>query len=338
MPFNLSVIAGPHTGQQVHIGEGQVVRLGRTTRADYAFPADTYLSGAHLEVACVGGECRVKDLGSANGTFVNGAQITESLVRDGDQLAAGETTFVVQFTEAEAAGPGAPALPVVAQAANAPNPPPERTARMYVADYLPQERASTLQLTQEQRRAHEILMDQTAPLFAVLDAARDASVLRLIESSPLNGHPLFDNAEGGQPAAHVPYLVELGQTRSAADRARARVFLESVLHFGWEQNWGIFVTSLSHFEEIRAHFRRLLLVNAEGQRPLPFRFYDLRVLPALLPVCEPEEINAIFGPVISYLMESEQPDVMRIFSRGSQGLTTTTFHLAEVSAQARAGV
>src|SRR3977135_4051119 len=78
MAVVLILATGSKTEQRIPVGEGQIVRVGRTSSSDYAFPDDTYLSGVHFEIACNKGECAVRDLGSSNGTFVNGERIEQA--------------------------------------------------------------------------------------------------------------------------------------------------------------------------------------------------------------------------------------------------------------------
>lgn len=311
---------GPHAGQHVEIAAGQSIRVGRTARSDYALPGDTYLSGIHFEIACDEKECRVRDLGSSNGTFVNGTQITQSTVRDGDRIAAGETTFVVQVTAGDDAEP-----PLI-------SPQQERTARMYAAGFTPKSPSGLAEVTQ--KRAHEILMGQTAPLFAAIDASRDASVLGLLGASPVPYEALSET-DPIDPAAHAPYLVEMGQMRSPEERNAARAFLENLLKLGWGKGWGIFFTSLASSDELREHLRQFL-PPAQGRPTLHLRLYDPRVLRVFAPVCEREDVNLLFGPILAFLIESANAESMLVYSQGSDGLVTAELPLIEQTSQAHA--
>lgn len=51
------------------------------------------LSRRHAELELVAGSLRVRDLGSANGTFVNGKKVTEATVQAGDELAFDKMVF-----------------------------------------------------------------------------------------------------------------------------------------------------------------------------------------------------------------------------------------------------
>jgi hypothetical protein len=344
MVLELLVVRGPHAGQQIQIGAGQVVRIGRTDRSHYALSNDTYLSGAHFEIGCDERECRIRDLGSANGTFVNGAKVAEqAAVHEGDQIAAGETIFLVQAGHEEQRGvPPTPVLASAAAAAAAPPVSPERTARMYAPGFEPKPQQQPAPLSAERRRVQHILTHQAAPLYAVLDTARDAGVLLLLrqsspQSSPPRYQPLFESEIADPLASHAPVLVDLGYAGLPGIGAGAQTFLEAVLRSGWGQSWGIWLTSPAPFEDLLAHLRGFLFARTRDQQPLYFRLYDPRILRAFLPVCEPQELSAIFGPVVSYLVESERPDGLLAFSRGATGLITTQISLAEQPAQAQAG-
>jgi phosphoserine phosphatase RsbU/P len=69
---------------------GERVSLGRTTANDLCFADDPGLSRQHLEFELKDGQWLVRDLGSRNGTYVNGKQITgEHGLHPGDRIAAG---------------------------------------------------------------------------------------------------------------------------------------------------------------------------------------------------------------------------------------------------------
>lgn len=90
------------------------------------------------------------------------------------------------------------------------------------------------------------------------------------------------------------------------------VFLEPESKFtdwlfskGWGNHWGIFARSNFDMRVLRRHFRSFLTVYNEDGKPLLFRYYDPRVLRVYLPTCNKKEMDTIFGPVDSYLMEDE---------------------------------
>ena len=68
----LEATAGPATGRKIQVAEGSILRVGRTARSDYALGEDSYLSGQHFAIESMGRSAPIRDLGSSNGTFVNG--------------------------------------------------------------------------------------------------------------------------------------------------------------------------------------------------------------------------------------------------------------------------
>jgi uncharacterized protein YjbI with pentapeptide repeats/pSer/pThr/pTyr-binding forkhead associated (FHA) protein len=104
MQIVLQVIEGPWGGGKypsldrlmTWIRPGETVTVGRShTRADMAIHRDREMSGAHFELACDGSYCRLRDLESTNGTYLNGQRVAAAILRDGDEIRAGRTNFVV---------------------------------------------------------------------------------------------------------------------------------------------------------------------------------------------------------------------------------------------------
>ncbi|MEE4378432.1 MAG: DUF4123 domain-containing protein [Candidatus Competibacteraceae bacterium] len=84
-------------------------------------------------------------------------------------------------------------------------------------------------------------------------------------------------------------------------------FAEWVLEEGWGKHWGIFAISNANFRTMRKHFRTFLKVYGPDLKPLYFRYYDPRVLRTYLPTCNAKELRTVFGPVIRYIVEDEEP-------------------------------
>jgi pSer/pThr/pTyr-binding forkhead associated (FHA) protein len=71
--------------------------LGRAVPADFIVDA-TLLSRVHCRlVAGQQDELRVEDLGSTNGTLVNGARVERAALKTGDVLSVGRVEFLVQL-------------------------------------------------------------------------------------------------------------------------------------------------------------------------------------------------------------------------------------------------
>lgn len=97
----LRIHAGPQAGIEFSL-DRPVVRIGRGSMNEIVIQ-DNQSSRQHAEISREGDQLVVRDLGSTNGTFVNGERITgPRTLRPGDQLRIGETTFGFQ---AEVGGP-----------------------------------------------------------------------------------------------------------------------------------------------------------------------------------------------------------------------------------------
>jgi hypothetical protein len=76
-------------GKRVRLGDG-IVTIGRANECEVRV-ADTSVSRRHAEVRATGDGWAVADLGSTNGTKVNGAIITDRKLKDGDTISVGDT-------------------------------------------------------------------------------------------------------------------------------------------------------------------------------------------------------------------------------------------------------
>lgn len=86
--FRLRTVEGvPPNG--VYRVEG-TIRIGRSEESEIVL-LDPSVSRAHAVVEVAAGEPIVRDLGSTNGTFVNGRRIEAEALRDGDELRLGNT-------------------------------------------------------------------------------------------------------------------------------------------------------------------------------------------------------------------------------------------------------
>lgn len=91
---NLIVESGPVKGREISVPiEG--VRIGRSSRNDISID-DAALSRFHCRLFFKPGEgLWLSDLGSANGTLLNGKEVQEQRVHEGEEIVLGETTLRV---------------------------------------------------------------------------------------------------------------------------------------------------------------------------------------------------------------------------------------------------
>ena len=84
------VVDGPGTRHELTTGRNVI---GRGTEADIRLP-DTGVSRKHVDVVLDGGTAMVEDLGSTNGTLVNGRRVSRHALSDGDVIRIGHSVLV----------------------------------------------------------------------------------------------------------------------------------------------------------------------------------------------------------------------------------------------------
>ncbi len=96
----LQVLVGPEPGMHIPVPVGGLT-LGRTFEADVVFD-DAKLSRRHARLLfdAERGVPEVEDLGSTNGTFVNGRRVDRVELRDGDRLQAGSIVLKFRLLDA----------------------------------------------------------------------------------------------------------------------------------------------------------------------------------------------------------------------------------------------
>lgn len=95
---NLLVRQGPQIGLQFSITTNRVV-LGREETCDIVIQ-DAEVSRRHCQISWEGNAYVIQDLGSTNGTFVNGSQIgVPRVLTNGDTLGLGQTTLIFESQE-----------------------------------------------------------------------------------------------------------------------------------------------------------------------------------------------------------------------------------------------
>ncbi len=96
MLLTLKATQGAAGGRTVIVRDGQTIQVGRSRWADLCLD-DDQLSEVHFELQCDWKGCRIRDLQSATGTFVNDAKVDVAPLQSGDSVVAGSTTFAVSI-------------------------------------------------------------------------------------------------------------------------------------------------------------------------------------------------------------------------------------------------
>lgn len=301
----LEAVAGPVTGRQIEVKPGTILRIGRTARSDYALGEDSYLSGQHFAVENDGAQCRIRDLGSSNGTFVNGNKIVEHVVQEGDSLVAGGSTFTLHLQT------NAAAATVPSFTRTAPTPVYTtgqvrdlRTVAIPTTGAPPQGSATWPGYSKPQGSLLTNLFGKGEGVFAVLDAMRDSRIPAFLDAS---GEPFYPIDPSGRAQAYVAAVVPTSK------------LLDVIVKDGWGRGWCSFFLSTSGLQAVCAHLCSYVTLYTAHAQPFTLRFWDPRVLRALAPLMTAEEAGAFFGPLSRIVFESERPEMALEFAITPRG-------------------
>jgi eukaryotic-like serine/threonine-protein kinase len=120
MRVTLRVIAGPQTGRVFTFEQHETFMIGRSEDAHFCLPQDRYFSRHHCILEIAPPQCFLRDLGSLNGTFVNGIRVETCYLKDGDRIQGGETVLEVQVSTESSYTP-TPSMPVNARSTTVPS-------------------------------------------------------------------------------------------------------------------------------------------------------------------------------------------------------------------------
>ncbi len=95
----LTIVSGPAAGGTVHLESGDEMVVGREFSADLGV-MDLRMSRRHFQLESEMDVWQLRDLGSSNGTNVNGEILAETTLREGDIIVAGDTQFQVSIVNA----------------------------------------------------------------------------------------------------------------------------------------------------------------------------------------------------------------------------------------------
>jgi serine/threonine protein kinase len=94
MRITLTVTAGPHAGATFSFDRHDTFLVGRSCHAHFQLPVkDRYFSRIHFMMEVNPPQCRLIDMGSHNGTYVNGQRVLSTDLREGDEIRAGHTVI-----------------------------------------------------------------------------------------------------------------------------------------------------------------------------------------------------------------------------------------------------
>jgi DNA-binding NtrC family response regulator len=101
--YRITVLDGKDAGKTFDLGGAQEGRtLAGKSHACLVRLSDPHVSRRHAAFDARNGELRLCDLGSSNGTFVNGVRIVEAFLLGGETIRFGETALRLEVADAQA--------------------------------------------------------------------------------------------------------------------------------------------------------------------------------------------------------------------------------------------
>jgi len=99
--FALRFISGKYQGGEYPLAEGQEIVIGRSSELDMVL-VEEMVSRKHARIALAEGAISIEDLGSTNGTFVNGEKVQQGTLREGDRVLIGTNILKVVAAQQDA--------------------------------------------------------------------------------------------------------------------------------------------------------------------------------------------------------------------------------------------
>lgn len=98
MLVTLHVVAGPQTGRDFTFDQHDTFMIGRSEDAQFCLPQDRFFSRHHCILEIAPPQAFIRDLGSTNGTYVNGMRVETAYLKSGDRIQGGETILEVEVS------------------------------------------------------------------------------------------------------------------------------------------------------------------------------------------------------------------------------------------------
>jgi pSer/pThr/pTyr-binding forkhead associated (FHA) protein len=101
LPLALRFISGKYQGGEFPLPESGEIVIGRSSELDMVLVEDM-VSRRHAKISVEDGDIFLEDLGSTNGSFVNGEKITRTKLAEGDRILIGTSIIKVVASDGSA--------------------------------------------------------------------------------------------------------------------------------------------------------------------------------------------------------------------------------------------
>jgi hypothetical protein len=322
----LEVLEGPLLGRRIEVYPGHSISFGRTVKADIAVPGDGYMSGRHFAVENTGDILFVHDLGSSNGTFVNGNRVERAPAAAQDTIAAGSSKFLLHIEEEDPAA----AVGMLSRTSTMP-----RTSfgnQSFDKTQVDNNFANQTRVinpvnvevpsrwpgfSQPQTAMLEALYAAPGHVYVYLNALREQLIQAFVEASGEQFLPLTQALVAGR-AINASYVVALPRNSRLHN---------VLLKEGWGRLWGVYCSSPAPLEQVAGHLRSFATVQSGTGVPLNLPLADPQFLKVLLASLSPTEGIAIFGPIRHFFLETEGAETLFRCTPAVQGVAIETVKL-----------
>ncbi len=305
MRARLEVLEGPLAGHSIEVQPGHNLSFGRTVKADIAVPGDGYMSGRHFAVENTGCALFVHDLGSSNGTFVNGQQVDRAPAAPQDLIAAGSSRFRVSYEEDTSAAPPVDlsrTLPASTRALRTPSVDASGQFEIF---------------SRSQTALLNVLYSGAGNVFVYLNGLREPLIKAFVEASGDNFVPLLQvpNNRGG---AVLSYVVAL---------PRNSKLHKILLKEGWDSEWGVYCCSSQPLAAVAEHLRSMSVLETRSGVTLNLPLTDPRFLQVFLSGLAPVEAKAVFGPIERFFCPAAGGKSLLHFAPANGGVSVQAVQL-----------
>src|SRR3954451_12987999 len=100
--FALRFISGKYQGGEFPLRMDREIVIGRSSELDMVLVEDM-VSRKHAKIATQTGQIMIQDLGSTNGTFVNGEKVKKVRLKEGDRILIGTSIIKLVAVDGEQA-------------------------------------------------------------------------------------------------------------------------------------------------------------------------------------------------------------------------------------------
>ena len=167
----------------------------------------------------------------------------------------------------------------------------------------------------------QLWSEASAPrTFVLLDGAASIDGARQAKSGGELFLPFYTGVVGQCLGDISPGLAPLGQGRS---------FTSAFVDGLWSGRYGVIVGSSADAKTLVEHFLTILIAVLPDRSRMFLRFYDPRILRALLDMSDDRERLELFGPVSSFVFLDDSDENVLVYRMNGSTMTTDSFSLGE---------